>query len=96
MGRKEVHAKLERQIVEKLRDSDEFRHLFANGWEYRDWMPMPVARWRSMLQVIGTENLRLLTETSPGRFMRGQMIVSPKGIENLTQWGKEVGLPKRA
>jgi hypothetical protein len=63
--------------------------LIADGWQYRDTPPMLEKFWKELLGVIGEGNYRLLSfmertfKDDPRLFVRGQMLVSPKGIENL-------------
>lgn len=63
--------------------------LIADGWQYRDTPPMLAHLWDELLSAIGEGNYRLMTlmeRTYKGEerlFKRGQMLISPTGIENL-------------
>lgn len=63
--------------------------LRADGWVYRDTPPMLEEFWKRLCDVMGTENYRLMTyaerkfKGDDRLYVRGQMFVSPAGIENL-------------
>ncbi len=63
--------------------------LRADGWVYRDTPPMLEDFWKRLLDTMGEGNYRLMTyaeRTFKGDdrlYIRGQMFVSPAGIENL-------------
>lgn len=66
--------------------------LIADGWQYRDTPPMLPAFWDGLLGAIGEGNYRLLTyaertfKDDPRLYKRGQMLISPAGIENIKAW----------
>ncbi|WP_435018430.1 hypothetical protein TA3x_000404 [Tundrisphaera sp. TA3] len=63
--------------------------LIADGWQYRDTPPMLEQLWDELLGIIGEGNYRLLTlmkrtfRDDDRLYKRGQMLISPAGIENL-------------
>jgi hypothetical protein len=64
----------------------------ADGWEYRDAPKMTPENWSKLLELIGEGNYRLLSfaqyDEPEGTTQRGQMMVSPKGLENLRAYTK--------
>lgn len=65
--------------------------LIADGWVYRD-MPgvMLLEYWETLLAAMGEGHYRILAETHLTRdgqeWRRGQLLISPTGIENLKTW----------
>jgi len=56
--------------------------LRADGWEYRDLPRMSLEMFDKFVVIIGEENIRWLSSASGTDWKRGQMFVSPKGLEN--------------
>ena len=70
----------------------------TTGWFYRDinWMTLPY--FDQMLEIIGEDNYKIITGTvrsdwEGGPFRRGQVLISPQGMENVKEWSaKRVGM----
>jgi len=54
-----------------------------SDWEYRDVQWMPGLRWNDFLKCMGDGNFTALAFSQRGREMRGQFLISPRGIANL-------------
>jgi hypothetical protein len=61
--------------------------LLADGWQYRDLPRMTEDALEKLMGIIGSENLRWLTqaryETEQGVAVRGQCLISPAGFANM-------------
>lgn len=55
----------------------------ADGWVYRDLDRMTPDAWEQLRGIIGDENIRMMTWANYGKSVRGQIWISPTGIENL-------------
>lgn len=60
--------------------------LLADGWEYRDLPRMTPEYFDKLIGIIGEENIRWLTQADYGDTKRGQMFVSPNGLENVRKY----------
>ncbi len=59
----------------------------ADGWVYRD-MPFRVSheKWDLFLKILGDGNFRILAMSSAPGWKRGQFLISPEGMKNLTAY----------
>lgn len=58
--------------------------LIADGWVYRDLPKMTQEAFDNLHTIIGAQNTRFLTFASyPNGAVRGQLLVSPAGMERL-------------
>jgi hypothetical protein len=81
-------------MTDTLPDCEPFtgETLRADGWEYRDTPPMLPEYWKMLMNKLGEENVRRLTyvertyKDDDRLYVRGQMFISPKGLENLKAW----------
>jgi hypothetical protein len=61
--------------------------LRADGWVYRDLPRMTPDAMEKFLGIVGTEEVRWLTRASyPDGSTRGQLLISPQGMENMKAW----------
>lgn len=64
-----------------------------DGWVYRDPRKMKTALWERFLNIIGVGNYRLMSLANysypDGNYKRGQLLISPTGMENLREWTKQ-------
>jgi hypothetical protein len=60
--------------------------LLDSGWVYRDIPWMASGRWDEFMDWIGAGNVEILAVSSrDGSIKRGQILISPAGIDNLKQ-----------
>lgn len=60
--------------------------LLADGWAYRDMPRVTEETFNKFLEIVGQENTRFLTIAKyrgPNATMRGQLLISPTGMERL-------------
>lgn len=59
--------------------------LRADGWVYRD-IPGRLSHemWDHLLDIIGAENFQILGMSVGNDWKRGQLMISPDGMKNLT------------
>lgn len=67
--------------------------LKAQGWVYRDAPgKFSAGAWDQTMEIIGEKNCRILALSTGnddrGVWKRGQILISPQGIENLNAWVK--------
>lgn len=55
----------------------------ADGWVYRDLDRMTPDAWDELHCVIGADNIRFMTWANYGKSVRGQIWISPAGMDNL-------------
>ena len=55
----------------------------ADGWVYRDLPRMAPEYFEKLVALIGEDNIVWLSRADYGDTQRGQMLVSPAGMENL-------------
>lgn len=64
-----------------------------DGWVYRDPSKMTSALWNEFLGIIGEGNYRLMSHAkyhgSGEVYERGQLLISPAGMDNLTSHVKK-------
>lgn len=63
-------------------------HL-ADGWVYRDLPRMAPEYFDELINLIGDENIVWLSLANYGSSKRGQMLISPEGMERLRNRVKE-------
>lgn len=54
------------------------------GWTYKDLPRMTPEIMKSFKELIGIENAHWLTFADYGTSVRGQLLISPQGIQNIT------------
>jgi hypothetical protein len=61
--------------------------LVADGWVYRD-IPgrLSFQMWDHLLEVIGKNNYRILIMSKGPDWIRGQLMISPTGMENMKKY----------
>ena len=57
--------------------------LMKQGWVYRDVPWCTLDAWALLIKIIGSDNYRLLAQSERNDAVRGQMLISPKGMDNL-------------
>lgn len=62
--------------------------LVADGWVYRDLPRLSPGVFDDFVKAAGEENIRWLTLADYGTSKRGQLFISPKGMENLAAFLK--------
>lgn len=60
--------------------------LMAKGWVYRDLPRMTPELFDQFVGIVAEENLKWLTIADYGNSKRGQIMISPKGMEKLAVW----------
>lgn len=65
--------------------------LVADGWVYRDMaVVMSPEMWNRLLSIIGDGECRILAMSegvrADGPWVRGQLLISPTGMENMTAY----------
>ena len=67
----------------------EGKTYIADGWVYRDLPRMTPEAMRTFLDIVDENEVRWLTKASyPGGAVRGQLLISPKGIENMKAYAQ--------
>lgn len=61
----------------------------ADGWVYRDLPRMSPEAFDLFTQIVGDENMRWLTFADYGKSKRGQVFISPAGIDRMRAHVKE-------
>lgn len=62
----------------------------ADGWVYRDLPKLSYEMFDKLVAMIGEENIVWLTQADYGTSKRGQLLVSPAGMENIRAERKNV------
>ena len=57
--------------------------LRADGWEYRDLPRMTREAMLTFTDIVGVANIRWLSFADYGQAVRGQLFISPAGMENM-------------
>lgn len=67
----------------------------ADGWAYVD-PPTKFSpdMWQLMLGIFGDGEYVVLAKTTGPDFVRGQLLVSPRGMENMEAYRKSEGKPQ--
>lgn len=66
--------------------------LRADGWEYRDLPRMTPEDFDQFVTLVGKENIRWLAMANyPDGTRRGQLLVSPKGLEKVRLYSAKNG-----
>ena len=61
------------------------KQLGTDGWVYRDIPRLLNADWDKFLGIVGDGNHKLLVGSSNGTKRRGQIMISPAGMERLKE-----------
>lgn len=59
------------------------------GWTYRDLPRMTPEVMKQFIELVGSENLKFLTYADYGKSVRGQVFISPKGMEIIDKTAGE-------
>lgn len=59
--------------------------LRADGWEYRDLPRMTHECMDEFRRIVGEDNIRWLSFSDYGRAVRGQLFISPNGLERMRE-----------
>lgn len=77
--------------LDPIPDSEPFpgETLRADGWVYRDLPRMTKDALEKLLGIIGKDEVRWLTRAEYGDgAVRGQLFISPRGMENMKEYTK--------
>ena len=58
----------------------------ADGWVYRDLPRMSPDYFDQLVSIIGSDNIVWLTKADYGDTKRGQLLISPVGMKNLSDY----------
>ena len=58
----------------------------ADGWVYRDLPRMAPEWFQKLIDLIGEENIVWLSKADYGDAKRGQMLISPAGMANISAY----------
>lgn len=59
------------------------------GWTYRDLPRMTPEVMKQFIELVGSENLKFLTYADYGKSVRGQVFISPKGMDIIDKTAGE-------
>lgn len=82
----DLHAALEQAIVDGLTQDPSMAAY--RTWHYRDLPRMTPELMETFIGVVGEENMKWLTFADYGDSQRGQLLISPQGMANISEWSK--------
>ena len=79
-----ISAELEKAIVEGLTQDPSMAEY--RTWHYKDLPRMTHELMDKFKVIVGEENLYWLTYADYGNSVRGQILISPTGMQNMSEW----------
>jgi hypothetical protein len=68
----------------------------TEGWVYRDLPLMSLAMWDELFTIIGDSNVRVIISTRRGDSRRGQVLISPDGLQRMRDHALTPTAPKES
>lgn len=84
----EIHRMLDQAIMEAIKDDPSMAEY--HDWHYRDLPRMSQESLDALKNIIGESNLKWLTFADYGTSVRGQVLISPNGMEALAEFNRGV------
>lgn len=84
MDMKNLHLALEEAIRDTIAEDPAMAEY--RDWHYKDLPRMTPALMETFRAIVGEENAKWLTFADYGNSVRGQLLISPQGMQNLQEW----------
>lgn len=87
MSTASIHLMLEEAIREELTKDPSMAAY--RDWHYRDLPRLTYELMEQFKSVVGEDNIKRITYADYGDCCRGQLLISPEGMVNISNWNTE-------